>query len=247
VRRILTLAIAALFVFLVLLLARFPARWAGGWLPQDVQCARLTGTIWNGRCAALKVSGAAVGDARWSVRAARLLAGKLAATVILTRPRLDVRGVFEISTSGTITGHAIKAVVPLDASVLPQLPPNLRGTIHADLERLVVSGKTVHAIEGRLEGLDLAQVGTSRTLALGDYVLTFPTATAGSEPIGTLEDLRGPLDVIGSLRLTHEPGWILEGRVAAQSDAPPDLARQLQYLGAPDASGRRAFSIAGTY
>lgn len=232
---------------MVLLLARFPARWAGGWLPQEIECGRLTGTVWNGRCTALKVSGAALGDARWSVRGSRLLAGKLAATVILTKPRLDVRGVFEMGGSGTITGRAIKALVPLDASVLPQLPPNLRGTIRADLERLVISGRTIQAVEGRLEGFDLAQVGGSRTLVLGDYALTFPATPSSAEPVGALEDLRGPLDVVGSLRLTREPGWILEGRVAAQPDAPPDLARQLQYLGAPDASGRRAFSLAGTY
>ncbi|MGH8286318.1 MAG: type II secretion system protein N, partial [Steroidobacteraceae bacterium] len=58
---------------------------------------------------------------------------------------------------------------------------------------------------------------------------------------------RGPLNVTGSLRLTREPGFVLDGLVAARPDASPELARQLQYLGAPDAGGRRPFSIAGTF
>ncbi|MGH8285763.1 MAG: type II secretion system protein N [Steroidobacteraceae bacterium] len=244
--RVVLLGAAALLVFIALLLARFPARWAAGWLPETVQCQRLTGTIWSGRCTALTLEAAPLGDARWNIRASRLLAGKLAAAVTLTKPGVDIRADVEAAPSGTLTARNVSAVVPLDAGVLPQVPPNLRGTVRADLKSLALSGRTITSIEGRIDAVDLAQVGRNST-ELGDYSVTFPPTAADSEPVGTLVDLRGPLNVTGSLRLTREPGFVLDGLVAARPDASPELARQLQYLGAPDAAGRRPFSIAGTF
>jgi hypothetical protein len=49
------------------------------------------------------------------------------------------------------------------------------------------------------------------------------------------------------VRLTHQPGYVLEGLVAPRADAAPELVGNLQFLGSPDASGRRPFSIAGTF
>lgn len=242
-RRIVTLSIAAVLVFLFLLLARFPASWAEGWLPPEVRCQRLTGTIWNGRCSGLSFGGVPLGEARWSLAGVRPMSGALAADIVLVRPGLDVRGNLEAGATGKLVGRNVRAFLRLDRSVLPQLSPNLRGTVRADLAHVSVTGRTVDAVEGRVVAHDLAQ----RALALGDYAVTFTRTQAGTEPVGVVEDLDGPLDVVASLRLTREPGWVLEGRVAPMPDAPPQLARQLQYLGPPDASGRRPFSIAGTY
>jgi general secretion pathway protein N len=242
-RRTVTLSIAGLLVFIVLLLARFPASWAEGWLPGEVRCERLTGTIWNGRCSGLTVTGVPLGEARWSIAGLRPLSAAVAAQVLIVRPGLDVRGQIEAGASGVLVGRNVKAFVRLDRSVLPDLSPNVRGTVRATLANVVLSGKTVHVLEGRIEAHDLAQ----RALALGDYAVTFPPGRADAEPVGALEDLDGPLDVTGTLRLTREPGWVVEGRVAPMPDAPPELARQLQYLGPADASGRRPFSLAGTY
>jgi general secretion pathway protein N len=247
VRRFVLLAIAALFVFLALMLARFPARWAAGWLPQGVECGQLAGTLWNGRCAGLTVREAQLGDARWNVRTSRLLAGRLGALVLLAKPGVDLRGELEMGLSGELTGSNLTAIVALDRSMLPDLPSNLRGSLRADVRRLHVRRGVVADIEGRIEALELAQLGNAGRLELGDYAVTFPGGDNASEPVGTLEDLRGPLDVSGSLRLTAEPGWILEGSVAVRPEAPPQLVRQLQYLGPADATGRRPFSLAGTY
>jgi hypothetical protein len=126
---------------------------------------------------------------------------------------------------------------------MPQTPPGLRGLVRADLATLEWSGRAITAIAGRIEALDLAQ----RAMALGDFVVVFPATSAGSEPVGTLDDLGGPLDLSGTVRLTREPGWEMQGLVAARPEASPELARQLQYLGRPDAAGRRPFSIAGTW
>ena len=38
-----------------------------------------------------------------------------------------------------------------------------------------------------------------------------------------------------------------EGLVAARTGAPPELINNLRFLGSPDATGRRPFSVAGTF
>ena len=208
-----------------------------------MQCARLAGSVWEGQCAGLAFQGAPVGDVRWSLAAARLFSGRIAADVILRKGPLDVRGYVELTPTGSGTARDLRAVLPLDPAVLPQTPPGLRGLVRADLATLEWSGRAITGIAGRIEALDLAQ----RAMALGNYVIVFPAASAGSEPVGTLDDLRGPLDVSGTVQLTREPGWEIQGLVAARPEASPELARQLQYLGRPDAAGRRPFSIAGTW
>jgi len=242
-RRAIWIALAALLVFAAFLVARLPARWVAGWIPSSVQCARLSGSVWQGHCAGLAFQGAQLGDMRWSLAATRLFSGRIAGDVILTKGSLDVRGYVEATPTGSGTARSLRAVIPLDPTVLPQTPPGLRGLVRADLATLEWSGRAITGLSGRIEGLDLAQRG----MALGDYAIEFPSGSVGSEPVGTLHDLRGPLDVEGTVRLTREPGWEIEGLAAARPEASPELARQLQYLGRPDSAGRRPFSIAGTW
>jgi hypothetical protein len=64
-------------------------------------------------------------------------------------------------------------------------------------------------------------------------------------PIGTLQDQGGPLQLKAQLHLQPSLVWELEGSVATRTGADPDLARQIQYLGAADAQGMRPFSLAG--
>ena len=63
----------------------------------------------------------------------------------------------------------------------------------------------------------------------------------------TTSDLAGPLGFTGTLAFTGEPGYVIDGKVTTRADTPPALARQIAFLGTPDAQGRRPFSIAGTY
>jgi len=47
--------------------------------------------------------------------------------------------------------------------------------------------------------------------------------------------------------LTPAPGFELEGFIAARNGAPPELVNSLRFLGSPDATGRRPFSLSGTF
>jgi hypothetical protein len=96
-------------------------------------------------------------------------------------------------------------------------------------------------IQGRIEVHDLEDHDRKGVTPLGSYSVTFPGSSSG-DPVGQLQDLGGPLAVQGTLRVMQDkPGVELNGYVTPRADAAPDLRQQLQYLGSPDAQGRRQF------
>src|SRR5690606_37672820 len=192
-----------------------------GVLPASVSCAEPSGSLWNGSCASLVYNGTPIGHVRWDIHASRLLGGQLAAAFDIQRPDGFARGNAGISVDRTLTLRDVQASLPLDRALLPDLPPGLSGTAKADLSLLRLKGNVITAVQGRVEAHDVVQQGSR----LGAYSVTFPESSG--EPAGELRSLSGPLDVQGTLRLTPEPGFVIEGQVAASPGAPPRLLEQL--------------------
>ncbi|HZO21598.1 MAG TPA: type II secretion system protein N [Steroidobacteraceae bacterium] len=239
------LAVAVVLVFAVILIARLPAAWVLSKPGSDLSCADTAGTIWNGTCTGMVVQHQPIGDLNWEVHAWRLLSAKFAATVLLTRAAGVARGTVEVGFGGHLTGHDIHVDLPLDPRVMPQLPPNLSGSVQANLSSIQMKGNTVTAVEGEVQALNL-QLGTGPGAEpLGSYSLTFSPSSGA--PIGQLRDLGGPLQVEGTLRLTPEPGFDLQSLVKPRANAPEALTRDIQFLGSPDAQGRRPFALAASF
>jgi Type II secretion system (T2SS), protein N len=237
----------ALIAFALILLARFPATWALGALPPWLSCDAVDGTVWNGTCNGLMLRHRQlIGDLAWQLHPARLLLGRLAAHVELTQTGDYVNADVEVTPGGHLWASAVHANVHLNPALMPQLPTGLRGVMRADLSSVELDHGRLAELQGRIEAHDLAQ-GGANTTELGNYGLTFPPTAAHGAPVGELHDLGGPLDLSGRLRVTLEPGFVLDGTVAARSTASANLVRQLQMLGAADAQGRRSFSIVNTF
>jgi general secretion pathway protein N len=249
-KRTIWLILFGVLVFAGIVVARLPASWVLPGPQSGVTCADADGTIWTGTCTGLTVQQQPVGDLTWEVHASRLLAGKLNADITITRPTGNAQGNVEIGFDKIINARDVKADLPLDRDLVAALPPNLqglRGKVHAELAHVQVKGQTLKAIQGVVQADDLRDGDGSNAQRWGSYSLTFPPSTGG-DPIGQLRDMGGgPLAVEGTLRLTPEPGFDLEGLVTARPSAPPDLAKDIQFLGSPDAQGRRPFSLAGTF
>jgi len=237
-------------VFGGIVVARLPASWVLPGPKSGVTCSDADGTIWTGTCTGLTVQQQPVGDLSWDVHASRLLAGKLNADVVITRPTGAAQGNLEVGFDKSIIARDVKADLPLDRELASALPPNLqslRGKIHAELVHVRVQGQALKGIQGVVEAHDMTDGEGSNAQRWGSYSLTFPASTGG-DPVGQLRDLGGgPLAVEGTLRLTPEPGFDLEGLVTARPTASPELAKDLQFLGSPDAQGRRPFSLAATF
>ena len=207
-------------------------------------CASLDGSLWSGTCAGLTVSGTPLGDLSWELRPLRLAAARLAAHLTLSHGPAEAAADVELTFGQRITARNLVADLPLDPALLPAVPPNLHGRAHVALALVQVQHGVIRQVQGRIEARNLEERSGNNT-ALGSYSVSFPGGSG--DPVGTLRDLEGPLALEGTLRLTPAPGFELEGVIAARHGAPPELVNSLRFLGSPDATGRRPFSLSGTF
>jgi general secretion pathway protein N len=238
------MALLCAVVFVAIVIVRMPVEWV---VPSALarSCTSLDGSLWSGTCSGLAVSGTAVGDLNWSLEPLRLLLGRLAAHVNLTRPDANASADVELGLGGTLTARNVRADLPLDPRLMPGIPRTLRGHAHVELALARLRHGVVTQLEGHIETRDLEDRGDGDT-PLGSYLLTFPAGASGP-PTGKLRDIAGPLALEGTLRLTPQPGFELEGFIAPRSGAPPELVNNIRFLGSPDATGRRPFSMSGTF
>lgn len=241
-RRPIWIASLAVAAFAVIVLSRLPASWVFPHNPQFA-CANVEGSVWSGACAGLTVQHLELGDLSWDVAPLGFLRATLTAHVELVHGPVSARSDVALGLRGGVTLRNLVADLPLDPARVPRTPHQLRGTVHTDLALVRVEHGDLTGLKGRIEAHDLLQ-RTGHVTPIGSYALTFPGGDG--DPIGTLQDLGGPLAVQGTLRLMHGPAYILQGEVSARADATPELLNDLQFLGSPDAAGRRAFSLAGT-
>jgi hypothetical protein len=85
-----------------------------------------------------------------------------------------------------------------------------------------------------------------RGRAMGNYHVSFPPSIAPPYT-GRLADLGGPLEIAGTLQLSADRRWSLEGTVRPRAEADAAITRYLQFLGAADAAGRYPLSLTGTF
>jgi general secretion pathway protein N len=244
VRRSLWIALLAAVAFVVIVLARMPAAWVLPARAAQWTCASIDGSLWSGTCAGLTVSGTPLGDMSWQLHPLRLLTGRLAAHLTLSHGPADAAADVELTFGQRLTARNVVADLPLDPALLPSVPPNVHGRAHVELALAQVQHGVIRQLQGRIEARNLEERSGNNT-ALGSYSVSFPGGSG--DPVGTLRDLEGPLALEGTLRLTPAPGFELEGVIAARRSAPPELVNSLRFLGSPDATGRRPFSLSGTF
>src|SRR4030095_2686500 len=165
--------LGGLVVFLAVLVLYLPASWFASFLPAQVRCRQLGGSIWNGECLGLRYQAAELGDATWNLSVGGVFSGRLRGDVDLRGGTVARRADIDTDFNGVGELRKVTARIPLDPAAMPQLPPNQRGTVTADLPRLVlVSGPAPRLIQGFIEVHDLRQLGT-QPLDLGSYRVDF--------------------------------------------------------------------------
>jgi hypothetical protein len=243
--RVLLLGLVA---FVVVLVAVFPAGWVGGLLPAFVQCGNWKGTLWRGSCRQLTV--ALPGKPRvtlestgWTLHALPLLRGRVAAEFVVADARAEASGHVELARGPSMVLRDTSARAAVDPQLPTFLPPGWRGHVEvAQLELDWVANELRH-LQGDLRFLDLQD---EKGQAVGSYHLVFPPSTAPPFK-GQLNDEGGPLDLRGTLELTADRHWTLDGSVVGRGGNASGIAANLQILGAPDASGRYPLSATGSF
>ena len=240
--------IAGLAVFLVMLFFYLPAGWFAGFLPAQVRCNELGGSVWQGECLGLQYQGAPLGDATWNFATGSALTGRLAGDVEVRGTALNFRADVDTSFSGAGELRNITGNLLMDPALLPQLPRGQSGAVSADIKRLVLTaGGIPGAVEGTVELRDFRQLGV-QPLELGSYQVVFDGKTsADAAVVGKVRDLGGPYIVDATLTLTPPANYLVQGFITGRTAAAERLVREITLGAMPDASGRSAFSFEGSY
>jgi general secretion pathway protein N len=123
------------------------------------------------------------------------------------------------------------------------------GSVQLKLEQLAFANRWPTEIKGTIDLVNLVGPPQQPT-PLGGYRLTF-AAPNGSAVSGELQGAvismeDAPLEVVGSVRLTANRNYVIDAQVGTRPNAPASIVKALQYLGSPDAQGRRPLSVAGS-
>ena len=243
-RLLVTAGIAAFLVFLVALM---PAAVLTRWLPPGVAVAGLDGTIWSGRASSVSLQGRAVGAASWSCRPWPLLAMEWSCHVML-KPS---GGQVSAWLSGNFHADEIEARdlagnLPITFFEGLASPRGWTGRLDLDVAEARIAGGLPQSAEGKLLVRGLTAPGPGGAL-LGDFELTIGEGAVGTGTLtGRLSDLGGPLRVRGTIELKRDRSYFVSGEAAPGPGAGPAIFDTLGFLGPPDNSGRRPFTVEGT-
>lgn len=234
--------------FIIFAVVSFPARIVASWLGSSgIYAGGVSGTIWNGRAQVLQVQGVNVGGVEWKLHALPLLTAHLNADVKVTRIDGFAQTQLSVSPGGTINFKSLSASLPLSALPPNVIPGGWAATLNGRFSQLTLEKGWPTSVNGTLDVMDLTGPARKPSKA-GSYRIAFDPAASTAEVLkGAISDAGdGPLQVNGTIQLKPDRSYAVEALVAARPDAPRNLVQMLEFLGPPDAQGRRQFNTEGT-
>lgn len=234
--------------FLIFAVVTLPASIVTTWLGSSgIYAGGVSGTIWNGRAQVLQVQGTNIGSVEWKLHALSLFTAHANVDLKVTRVDGFAQTQLSVGPTGTMNFKALAASFPLGALPANVIPGGWAGTVNGRFSQLTLEKGWPTQVNGTLEVLDLT--GPARKPAkAGSYRILFDPAASTAEVLkGAISDAGdGPLQVNGTIQLKPDRSYAVEALVAARPDAPRNLVQALEFLGPPDAQGRRQFNTEGT-
>jgi len=234
--------------FIIFAVVTFPASIVASWLGSSgIYAGGVSGTIWNGRAQVLQIQGANVGGVQWKLHALPLLTAHANMDVKVTRIDGFAQSKLSVGPSGTMNFEALSASLPLSALPPNVIPGGWAGTLNGRFQQLTLENGWPTQVDGTLEVMDLTGPARNPSKA-GSYRIVFDPAASTADVLkGAISDVGdGPLQLNGTLQLKPDRSYALETLIAARPDAPRNLVQTLEFLGPPDAQGRRPFNTEGT-
>jgi general secretion pathway protein N len=245
--------ILGVITYFIVLLATFPAsRLTARLQANGIVVVGVAGSIWNGSAAAVQANGIVLGPTQWRISPWRLFTATLSADIHSKRDDGYVDVTVRKGFVGAVTLRNLRGSLPISALSGLGIPGGITGwtgNIQLNLEQLVIADRWPTEIKGSIDAVNLVGPAQSPT-PLGGYRIVFPapnsTAAVGEIQGAVLSNEDAPLDVTGTLRLTPGRNYVIDAQVATRPSAPASIVKALQYLGPPDAQGKRPLSIAGS-
>lgn len=251
-RRWPALLLLGVIAYLAVLIATAPAslawRLAADRLepPSWLNPGRVSGTLWSGSAAPLRLQGLELQALRWRLRPTGLLSGGLVYGLELTAADGHAKGRLRLGPGGVRLSdwRGGLPAARLAQGPLSKLPMALQGELVLDLAHLELDrAGRVAGLAGTLGWLGAA-AGLDVPLPLGDLRGDLSREDDGTL-VADLGDLDGPLAVQGSLRLAPDRGYHLEAIVTPRDAAAPGLRAALDTLAPPDAQGGHRLVLHG--
>jgi len=234
--------------FIIFAVVTFPASIVASWLGSSgIYAGGVSGTIWNGRAQVLQIQGVNVGGVEWKLHALPLLTAHANMDVKVTRIDGFAQTKLSVGPGGTMNFKSLSASLPLSALPPNVIPGGWAGTLNGRFRELTLDDGWPTQVDGTLDVMDLTGPARNPSKA-GNYRIIFDPAASTAEVLkGAISDAGdGPLQLDGTLQLKPDRSYALETLIAARPDAPRNLVQTLEFLGQPDAQGRRPFNAEGT-
>jgi general secretion pathway protein N len=230
---------------LFFLVALWPARVAIGWLvPSGASLAGVSGTVWQGSAARVRIGVMDVGALTWDARPLTFLLGSPTWRLEATRPDGFARAMVKVKGTRGVAVSDLELGTTLDAVSSWVELAGTRGNVSARVEALALEAGLLSALAGRVVVDSLRPMGL-RDVDLGAMQIDIPSGQSGPF-VGAVTALSGPLRIEqGRVEVQPDGNFIVDGLVAAQPDAPREIVQGLEFLGQADAQGFRRFRHQG--
>jgi len=237
------LVIVGILIFLVVLLATFPARVAYQWFaPAELQLSGIAGSVWNGSAIEGHAGGAYVRNINWQFKPASLLSGKLGFRTRSNPATGTLNADVAVSPGGDLLLSDLSGNLPLDLLHPAMQQSGIRGDIALAFETVLMKNGVPVAAEGSVTVSDffVPELSAAR---IGDFRAEFQTND--DTVVGSVEDISGVLDVAGTISLQADGSYTFIGQVAATPVTPPSIVNQLRFLGSANERGQHEFRFEG--
>lgn len=239
--------LAGLGLYLVFLVATFPAGYAIAWLQKDVPGVHLAGVhgnVWAGSAQEAAWQGQPWGSLHWSFDWRALFAGRVGYRFSLEAPDIALQARVADNHRNLllqdVAGHLpISRLAPW----LPLPPGSVAGQLNIKLDRMLLVNARPAAAVGTLSVTNL-NLSWPQSVSLGDYQLKLRTAADGIR--GNLLDTSGPLMLQGSVHLAPDGHYHLSGTLAPRGPGNLALNNLLHYLPS-NADGKHPFDFNGRW
>ena len=239
--------LAGLGLYLVFLLATFPAGYAIAWLQKNVPEVHLegvNGSVWAGSAQEVAWQDQFWGSLHWSFDWRALFAGHMGYRFHLEAP--DVVLLARVAGNNRklllqdVAGHLpISRLAPW----LPLPPGSVAGELNIRLDRVLLVKDRPEAAVGTLSVTSL-NLSWPQSVTLGNYQLKLQTEVDGIR--GDLLDTSGPLMLQGSVQLAPDGHYQVSGTLASRDPGNSALNNLLHYLPS-NADGKHPFDFSGTW
>jgi len=234
------------------LIAALPAAVLLRALPSYLRAGDLSGTIWHGVAARIAVDGYDAGEIEWHLHPAALLHAALNLDVHWRDRSLWLDADAHIGRAG-LRARRIRGGGPLaDLGALAPVP-GWTGDATVALSRLDADFSRLTAIAGDIQLSNLASPTVAGGANLGNYLVHFDDAQAGSgeAPTAQISDAGGPLQVQATLTIdTRRRRGMLTGTLLARPGAAAQLrsaVAELAQIRGRDAAGRVPLDMEFTF